>query len=170
MKTITACSLLLSGLIACAAPADEAEPGQQSAASTSTAENQARLSILQNHREKTLWHCKKGWGNEAVVMFQVDGDVSGMFSGRDIIAVQDPEICHALNVTCPYVGSVHAATFDEIRGAAYAYSSSRGRYEDAIAFISDGAGMKLVAVDTTRQAYLRWDSNWFFNAGECIKD
>ena len=136
-------------------------------ASTTPEENRARVAALQANRTDTVWSCTKGSNSEAVVMFHIKNSASGMVSGNRPLVISDEQICSALSVTCPFVAGVPFERTDLAGDRKYAYWASQGRYEETVAFISEGNGMKLVAGSNGSPPSLHWDRTWFFNAGEC---
>jgi hypothetical protein len=139
-------------------------------ASVTKEDNQARLKVLQAKRTSTVWACKKGeQAPEAVIVFNVDPSVSQVFASTQILAVQDEQICSALNVTCPFVSGAWNGNYRLTGPVKYALWGSRGRYEDTLMFFSDGPGMKMVHISNGAQPSANWQSSWYFNPGECSK-
>ena len=154
MKSILFLYILTITLSAFAAPTSE--------------DNQKKLNILLQHKIGTIWACAKGNNSEAVIMFNISSEVSGMISGVTPLAIQDQEICDALGVICPFV--VNASDYGRsfFPNSKYVYWMTNGKYEDTLAFFSEGSGMKLISVSNGSQTTINWNNNWFFNEGECL--
>ena len=133
-----------------------------------SAQNQTLLNKLQANRIRTIWNCKKGEQNEALVMFTAKPSQLGLRSGTRILAVQDEQICKTLQVTCPFVATAIENTFGHIGPVKYGYWATGGKYQDTVMFFSDGQGMKVVSISNGSQSYPDWASHWYFNPGECI--
>jgi len=119
-------------------------------------------------RTTTLWSCRKGGRSEALAIFRTRPSSSPMF-GRAVLTVQDQQICDTLKVICPYVAILNSPDFlRELNGRTFRYFSIIGKYEDAVAFFSEGAGMKAANVWSGSNVAVDWSSTWYFNPGECI--
>jgi hypothetical protein len=136
---------------------------------TASEYNALKLDKLQRARIGTLWACGKGVNPEAVVMFKILDAVSGSISGTTPLAIQDQQICDALHVSCPFVANAYALHNNMFGNPVFQYYATNGEYEDTVAFISDGKGMKLVKIANGSQPFPVGADNWYFNPGECVK-
>jgi hypothetical protein len=81
-----------------------------------------------------------------------------------IVKISAPEICAALNRTCPYNVAGQTLPTGEISAVASQYASG-------VEFTHDGAGMKLYAARVSRQTgRVERGPSWYFDYGQCRQE
>ncbi|HEX4924748.1 MAG TPA: hypothetical protein VFV50_11705 [Bdellovibrionales bacterium] len=133
-------------------------------------DNINRLNWLMQNRRSDIWTCSTPSDSKGVWMFLVEERASGMFSSQHILAITDEAVCRQLDVVCPFISGVTRSPWGSTyTGVKHSYWATRGKYEDTVFMVSDGAGMKIASVSNGSQSRINWDRHWYFNPGECYQ-